>query len=206
MAEERVAGPGGEGARERPARAVAQAWVELVAEDPEAVSALAVARARLAAGHALVTLRRARVFELSGVLPAREEIADLLHRSTQFYNPHKERCTLRLEASEPAPLGADERAVLVTERGGERRPAAERWWRHQTGSRIPVKEGVAWVLGFAAGEETDARAAELGAARDRAHGLLFNPHAQDGRVAGPAVPLPWIGARRRTPGRAKGAP
>jgi hypothetical protein len=181
----------------RAAKRTAQVWVEPVAHDPEAASALAVARARLAAGHALVAVRRARCFELRGTLPDRAGLEALLHRSTWFYNPHKERCTVRLSEDDPAPVGEGERAVLVTERGLGRRAAPERWWKHQTGSAIEVREGVAWVLGFAPGTDTAACAASLAETRDRAHGLLANPHAQETRVAGARVPLPWMPARRR---------
>jgi hypothetical protein len=119
---------------------IAQAFIEAMAEDPEAVSAFGVARGRLAAGRGLLGLRRMRVFELSGALPGRAALAGLLHRSIQFYNPAKERCTLRLQAGEAAPIGADEIGVLVVERGGERRPAAERWWRHETGTTVEIRE------------------------------------------------------------------
>ena len=106
----------------------AQAFVELRAEDPEALSAFAVARAHLAAGRRLVALRRMRLFELWGALPGRAEMAERLHGSTQFYNPAKERCLVRTEDGDVAPFGPDESLVLVHERGGDRRLAAERWW------------------------------------------------------------------------------
>lgn len=173
---------------------VAQAWIEPVSDDPEAVSALAVARARLAAGRALQSLRRLRLVELSGPLPSRAGIEDLLHRSIQFYNPHKERCTVRAAAADPPPLAAGERAVLVFERGGERRRGAERWWRHETGKAIEVREGVAWLMAFGGLESDPAgAAADLTVVRDRRRGLLCNPHAQEHRLAAGAVPLPWIG-------------
>ncbi len=189
----------------RPPRSTVQAWVELVSHDPEAASALAVARARLTAGGRLASLRRARMFEVTGVLPERAEIEDLLHHSTQFYNPHKERCTVRFGAAEHAPLTTPERLVVVTERGGERRPAAERWWKHRTGRAVAVREGVAWILGFEPLADADAGAAELAEARDRAHGLLANPHAQDARVCAVPVPVPCLtGGRRRRARVARG--
>src|SRR5262245_52622362 len=86
-------GAGG-GSVSEPKRRI-QAFVELLAEDPEAVSARAIARERLAAGRRLKSLRRLRVFELAGALPARAECEALLHRSTRFFNPAKERCTVR---------------------------------------------------------------------------------------------------------------
>lgn len=180
--------------RKRPAASrAAQAWIELKAADPEAVSALAVARAHLEAGRTLENLRRLRVIELSGALPDRDALGELLHRSSQFYNPHKERCVLRLLESDPPPLSTGERAVLVTERGEERRPGAERWWRHETGATVEVREGVAWVMRFALPAAKSAAAAEgLAMLRDRRHGLLCNPHAQDLAIAGTKVPLPWI--------------
>jgi hypothetical protein len=182
-------------ARQRVAAKVAQAWVELVTADPEAVSALAVARAHLPAGRTLKSLRRVRLFELCGALPEREEIKELVHRSIQFYNPHKERCTVRLAPGERAPLAADERAVLVFERGEERRAGAERWWRHETGKTIEVREGVAWVLGFEPSVRDAAAAVEeLTVLRDRRHGLLCNPHAQEHRLAAAEIPLPWMTA------------
>jgi hypothetical protein len=170
----------------------AQAWVALRADDPEAVSALAVARRALAAGRGLLELRRHRLFELRGDLPGRVALEDLLHRSSQFYNPHKETCVVRLLARDPAPLPAGVVAVLVSDRGGERRPAAERWWAHVTGTPIEVREGVAWALRFADGVDAAAAAAGLVEVRDAANGLLCNPHAQVYRGPVAVVPLPWL--------------
>jgi hypothetical protein len=166
--------------------------VELVAEDPEAVSALGVARSGLRAGQALEGLRRMRLLELSGPLPARSSIEDLLHRSIQFYNPQKERCTVRLKEDEPVSRAPAEALVLVWESGGERRPAAERWWQHETGKRIEVREGVVWGLRFGAGARIESAARELALLRDRRHGLLCNPHSQESRIAAGEVPVPWI--------------
>jgi hypothetical protein len=177
-------------AKSRGREGTAQAWVTLHADDPEAVSALAVARARLEIGGSLAGLRRARVLELRGRLPGREDVEELLHRSTQFYNPHKERCTVRVEAGDPTPVGRDERVVLVWERGGERRPAAERWWLHETGRRIEVREGVAWLVRLTPGT-APGRAEELAVVADRGHGLLANPHAQEHRSTGPEGAFPF---------------
>jgi hypothetical protein len=178
------------------ATTTAQAWIEPVSDDPEAVSALAVARARLPAGRTLRSLRRLRLIELTGPLPARAGLEGLLHRSIQFYNPHKERCVVRTAASEAAPVAAGEHAVLVFDRGEERRGGAERWWRHETGRDIEVREGTAWVLSFDALEPDPAgAAAELAVLRDRRHGLLCNPHAQEHRLAAGRVPLPWMSGR-----------
>ena len=166
-----------------------QAWVELTSDDPEAVSALAVARAHLAAARGLERLRRLRLIEVSGPLPPRRQLEELLHRSIQFYNPHKERCTVRMDATDPVPQGERERVVLVFERGGERREAAERWWRHETGALVEVREGVAWMLRL---ENGDAALEDLALVRGRHHGLLCNPHSQELRVAGGEVPCPWM--------------
>ncbi len=180
-----------------------QAYIELRAEDPEATSALAVARERLAAGRALRALRRVRVFELQGELPARADVEALLHRSTRFYNPAKERCTVRASADEPAPFRAGETLVLVVDRGLERRTAAERWWKHETGAKVEVREGTAWALEFEPGTEAVEAAASLAAVSDRAHGLLSNPHFQDWRPGqGAAPPWPWV-TGRSTPARAR---
>lgn len=180
------------GKRAAPAT-VAQAWIELVSTDPEAVSALAVARATLPAGRALTTLRRLRLIELSGPLPLRAGIEKLLQGSIQFYNPHKERCAVRTNGADAPPVAADEQVVLVYERGEERRGAAERWWRHETGKGIEVREGTAWVMGFAPGTADPAAAAqELTVLRDRRHGLLCNPHAEEYRIANSGIPLPWM--------------
>lgn len=174
-----------------------QAWVELKADDPEALSTLDVARTHLPSGKDLESVRRLRLFELNGKLPGSEELADLLHRSTQFYNPHKEKCTVRAEAGDAAPIALDEWVVLVVERGGDRRGAAERWWHHETGQRIEVREGVAWALGFRRAGEAAARGMiEL---KDRAHGLLCNPHSQDCVVAHGVIPLPMWSAVARAP-------
>jgi hypothetical protein len=180
---------------------VSQAWITLNADDPEALSAWTVARDRLAAARHLTGMRRWRVIELVGPLPGRDEQETLLHRSIQFYNPHKERCTLRLDVDDETPLEAGEQAVLVIERGGERRPAAERWWSQMTGRSIEVREGVAWGLRFVASEDARARARELIEVVDRGHGLLCNACSQEARFAGDTVPLPWM--ERPTRARAK---
>jgi hypothetical protein len=173
----------------------AQAWIELRTADPEAESALGVIRAHMPSGRAVRALRRLRLLELGGPLPARVALEALLHRSIQFYNPHKERCAVRIAASDPAPIGADEHVVLVWERNGERREGAERWWRHETGQEIVVREGVAWVLGLESGTADPAAAVEdLAVLRDRRHGLFCNPHAQEYRIATGAPPIPWMGA------------
>lgn len=182
----------------KPEPAVAHAWVSLRAEDPEAASALAVARGRLAAARGLRELRRYRVFELRGALPEPAAIADLLHRSIQFYNPGKERCVVRASAAAAAPVADGEAVALVVERGGDRRPAAERWWRHEVRARVEVREATAWVLRFEPGADAAALAADLAEARDRAHGLFANPHAQLAVVSSGPPPLgPWPGTRRR---------
>ncbi len=179
------------------ADSVAQAWVTLLAEDPEAVSALAVARRALAAGRGLAGLRRLRLLELRGRLPERAGLEELLHRSTQFYNPHKERCCVRLAAAEAAPVAADEQVVLVYDRGGLRRPAAERWWLQEAGERIEVHEAVAWVPRFSGGVDATRVAAQLAELKDMANGLFCNPNAQEYRLSGADVPVPWLSARRR---------
>ncbi len=173
-----------------------QAYIELGAEDPEAVSALGVARARLTAGKALRALRRVRVFELLGDLPEREQVAELLHRSTRFYNPAKERCTLRAAAGERSPFRDDEALVLVVDRGLDRRTAAERWWKHETGAKVEVREGTVWALEFEPGTDSTAAAASLAEVTDRAHGLFSNPHFQDWRPGhGMLPPWPWVSAK-----------
>jgi hypothetical protein len=175
----------------------AQAWVELLTEDPEAVSALTTARAHLPAARSLRGLRRVRLFELEGSLPGRGAIEALLHRSIQFYNPHKERCRVRLKPEDPTPLAAGEWAVLVYDRGETRREGAERWWRHETGKVIEVREGVVWMLAFEpAVGDTAAAVQDLAVLRDRRHGLLCNPHAQEHRWASQAIPVPWLEASR----------
>ena len=179
-----------------------QAFVELKAEDPEAMSALEVARERLAAGAKLKTLRRVRVFEITGTLPDRAETLALLHRSTRFYNPAKERCTVRANASGATPFRADEQLVLVVDRGTERRAAAERWWKHETGEKVEVREGLVWALSFEPGTDAAAEAAALASVTDRAHGLLSNPHFQDWRPgSGAAPPWGWLDGPKRTPAR-----
>jgi len=178
----------------------AQAFVELRAEDPEATSALAVARAHLEAGSELSALRRLRVFELAGALPERDAIAERLHGSTQFYNPAKERCVVRAVDGDASPFGVDEVLVLVLERGGDRRPGAERWWRHETGGRIEVREGVVWAMRFAAGEDALRRGEDLAVTRDRTHGLLANPQFQEARVCATAPPpLDWLSRKSWRP-------
>ncbi|HKQ57048.1 MAG TPA: hypothetical protein VJY35_04200 [Candidatus Eisenbacteria bacterium] len=182
----------------------AQAWIELRTTDPEAESALGVIRAHTGAGRQVRALRRLRLLELAGPLPARAALEALLHRSIQFYNPHKERCSVRTAASDAAPIDADEQVVLVWERNGERREAAERWWRHETGQEIVVREGVAWVLGLEPGTGNPAQAVEdLAVVRDRRHGLFCNPHAQECRIAAGSPPIPWMGATEK-PREARG--
>ena len=170
---------------------IAQAWIELRSDDPEAVSALEIARRRIAGGRRLRSLRRIRLFELTGSLPSQAKLADLLHRSTQFYNPHKEVCTIRMRGGALPATDATTWVALVTERDGGRRAAAERWWRHETGESIEVREAIAWVQAFD-GPVDEAAAEELTVLRDRRHGLLCNPHAQQWSLSGADVPLPWI--------------
>jgi hypothetical protein len=177
---------------------VIQAWIELRAEDPEAISAAMVATRALAAGRGLRSLRRLRLYELRGMLPTRREVENLLHRSIQFYNPHKERCQVRATARDPYPLVGGEVAVLVFERSANRREGAEHWWEHQTGQGIEVREGVAWLLSFESGVDAPAHALALTVATDRATGLLCNPHAQDHRIAAGGVPLAWFEAGSAT--------
>ncbi len=178
-------------ARTHGRKSTVQAWIVLNADDPESASAFAIARAQLEGGAALEGLRRVRVFELSGPLPSLRDVEALLHRSTQFYNPHKERCFVRTSGGDPAPLVEDERAAIVWERGGDRRAAAERWWLHETGKKIEVREGAAWLARFAPEASQSAALEALVQVRDRRHGLLCNPHSQDYRVAGDEIPLPW---------------
>lgn len=181
-----------------PTRQWAQAFVELLAEDPEATSALAIARGRLAAGRRLRSLRRVRVFEISGALPPSAQIAELLHRSTRFYNPAKERCTVRAVERDRVPFAGDETLVLVLDRGLERRPAGERWWKHETGEKVEVREGTVWALAFESGEDAAARAGELAELKDRRHGLFANPHFQDWRAGeGASPPWPWLDRPRK---------
>ncbi len=180
----------------------AQAWIEPVADDPEAMSALAVARKRLAAGRGLEALRRLRIFELRGALPDREALEELLHRSTQFYNPAKERCTVRIDPLDATPLAEGEIGLLVLECYGERRLSAERWWRLETGEDVVIREGVAWALEFVAGKPAEEPTRELATLRDREHGLLCNPHWQEARIAIGEVPLLWIGEGSPAGGRA----
>jgi len=181
-----------------------QAFVELSAEDPEATSALGVLRSRLEAGRRVRALRRLRVFEIAGPLPERDQVQDLLHRSTRFYNPSKERATVRAAESEPGPFAPTEALVLVLDRGLERRPAAERWWRHETGAKVEVREATAWALSCEPGADAAAAAEALAEVTDRAHGLFCNPHVQDWRSgSGAAPPWPWLAKPRR---REKEAP
>lgn len=173
---------------------IAQAWILPVSDDPEAVSALGVARRFLGATD-LRGLRRARLIEIEGDLPPAAELASYLHDSTRFYNPNKERCHLRLSNSDPVPFGPGERAVLVFDRGGERREGSERWWKRTAGGRVRVREGTAWIV-----EGADAAASvlwldALTEVRGAGRGLLCNPHAQESRRAGDAVPLGWFAAR-----------
>ena len=181
-------------AARRETRKTAQAWIDLISEDPEALSAFEVARTRMTAGRHLQRLRRIRIIELTGKLPTRARLEGLLHGSTQFYNPHKERCVVRLATTDVAPLAAGERAVLVIERDAERRPAAERWWRHETGEAVEVREGTAWALTFASSDDAGDAIEDLTLVRGRRQGLLCNPHSQECRVAGERVPLPWLDA------------
>ncbi len=181
-------------------RGVAQVWVRVRADDPEAVSALTVARTLGEGREPPVAMRRFRLLELRGALPPRGEVERLLARSIQFYNPQKEVVLVRLDAAEAVPLEAGEQAVLVVERGGARRRAAERWWAAVSGRRVEVREGVVWALRFAPGVAAGAAAARLAVLRDRRRGLLCNPHAEEHRIAGAAVPLPWLTRARAAGG------
>jgi len=175
----------------------AQAWVELRSSDPWAWTALHAIRTHLPGGQKLRSMRRVRMFELSGALPARGRLEDLLHRSTQFYNPHKEGCVLRRGVRDPVPVGAGDTSVVVWERDGGRCGAAERWLKRETGKAVRVRESTVWVLGWEPGmSEADRleRTRDLAVLRDRRHGLLANPHAEDAAVHRGAPPLPALPA------------
>lgn len=171
---------------------VIQAWIELRAGDPEAVSAFTVARSGQRCGASPVQLRRARLVELEGTARSRAEVEALLHASTLVYNPHKERCVVRASPTDPLPGPSDAEYVVVWERDGERRAAVERWWRHETGETIEVREATVWMLRFAAGVDAVAAASELAHLRDGRHGLLCNPWSQSMRAGPSPAELPWI--------------
>ncbi|NOT34045.1 MAG: hypothetical protein HOP12_07735 [Candidatus Eisenbacteria bacterium] len=172
----------------------AQAWIESRSADPAAVSALAIARSRLADGVALRSLRRMRVIELRGSQRPPALIAERLHESSQFYNPFKESCTLRSASTDAVPLNGEEVVLLVTERGAARRAGAERWWAQREHEAIEVREAVAWILAFDAevGEAAETLANRLADLRGRGSGLLCNPHSQELRSATRRPPVPWI--------------
>lgn len=170
----------------------AQAWIELLSEDPAAVSALEVARERLVAGRKLRGLARVRLIELAGALPEAAALEALLHRSSRFYNPHKERCVLRTRDQDAAPLPPGATALLIVERGEERCLATERWWRHETGAAVEVREATVWMLSFEPGEDAAARTRELAVLEGRARGLFANPASQDWTLAVESPPLAWI--------------
>lgn len=176
-------------------RRTAQAWIESIADDPEAVSAFAVARRTLEAGARLAGLRRMRLIEIEGALPDAGALAARLHDSTRFYNPHKERCHLRVTETDPAPLAADEAAALVFDRDGEERVASERWWKRVTGAAAKVREGTAWIASAAPGHPALEVLRELLEVRDARHGLLCNPNAQEFRGPVTSVPLRWFASR-----------
>jgi hypothetical protein len=177
-----------------------QVWVEAIADDPEALSAFEVARRTLPPALRPKALRRMRLIEIAGVTGTSEELRARLHQSTQFYNPHKERCHLREAVEEGTPAAEEERLVLIHERGAERRTAAERWWRHATGDAVRVREALVWLVTPEVEESGDALLAELVDVKDRRHGLLCNPNSQDRALGTGAVPLPWIrAARARAP-------
>jgi hypothetical protein len=170
----------------------AQVWIELRSADPAAVSAFDVAHTRLAAGRRLQSLRRLRLIELAGDLPDPGALEALLHRSSRFYNPHKEHAAVRTRESDPAPRATDAVALLVVERGEDRSAASERWWRHETGAMVEVREAVVWMLSFEPGEDAAARSRELAALEDRGRGLFANPASQDWTLTAEVPPLAWI--------------
>lgn len=176
-------------------RGTAQAWIESIADDPEAVSAFAVARRTLEAGAALAGLRRLRLIEIEGVLPDAGPLAARLHDSTRFYNPNKEHCHLRVAETDPAPFSAGEAAALVFDRDGERRVASERWWKRVTGTSAKVREGTAWIVSAAPGHSAVDVLSALLEVRDARHGLFCNPNAQEFRGPVTVAPLRWFALR-----------
>ena len=171
---------------------VIQAWIELRAADPAAVSALAIARAGGATARAPVTLRRMRLFEITGSDSSPGQVATLLHGSAQFYNPHKERCVVRGTDADALPGAAGCERIVVWERDGERRPAAERWWRHEPGETVEVREAVVWFATFAVDIQPGEAARDLAQLRDARHGLLCNPWSQEFRTGTELPSIPWI--------------
>ena len=85
-----------------------------------------------------------------------------------------------------------ELAIRVVDRDGDRRPAAERWWAHQTGEPIEVREAVVWLVAFDDGVDAQAEAEALTLVRGRRAGLFCNPHAQEAALVRGPVPLAWI--------------
>ncbi len=170
---------------------VGQAWVELRAVDPAAQTAFQAMRAHLKPGHGLRGVRRARMLELCGKLPPRSRLEELLHRSIQFYNPHKETCVVRRALRDRLPVEPEDTTVVVWDREGSRSGAAERWLLHETGRAVEVWETTVWVLAWEPSILARDRLAgtkELAVLRDRRHGLLANPHAEEARIfAGPPV-------------------
>jgi hypothetical protein len=57
---------------------------------------------------------------------------------------------------------------------------------------------VAWAVRFDPGADARAGLDGLVVLRDRRHGLLCNPHAQEFRVGDGDVPLPWFPPSRAT--------
>lgn len=173
----------------RPMVGVMQAWVTLRADDPEAASAWSIGRTLDAR---LVSLRRSRLIEIHGSSLDVAAALALLHASTQFYNPHKQRCVVRARAGDPIPGDADPVYVAVWERGGERRRAAERWWLHETGDAVEVHEATVWELRSDPPSEREAVAVSLTLLRDARHGLFCNPWSQEFRTLGHDAAPPWI--------------
>ena len=168
---------------------VRQAWITPRADDPEAVSALGVARA---ADARLDGLRRIRLVEISGTQRDAAAAERLLHASTQVYNPHKERCVIRSTSPATVSTSRGIARVAVWERGGERRAAAERWWLHETDESVEVREATLWELTATTSEVANGIRAELTLLRDARHGLLCNPWSQEYRALEVDDPLPWI--------------
>ena len=154
--------------------------VELRAEDPEASSALVVARERLDGG-----ARAARAAALPRVRAARRAAGDATssrsgctaRRSSTI--PAKERCVVRAGGRRsPSPVaGRARRSCWSSSAAASAGAAAERWWRHETGARVEVREGVVVGAAVRAGRGRARRSARSWRWRATArHGLFCNPH------------------------------
>ncbi|MBD3367742.1 MAG: hypothetical protein GF405_06165 [Candidatus Eisenbacteria bacterium] len=172
--------------------------VKLKVTDNEARSALEALQVKMGLGDAVSGLARDDVWELSveadDEAAAIELIGDLVSATNLFANPNKHRTAVGRPGATGDPLGDDEIAVLVAERGSDEGAAILRTLEGLGhGDVVDARRWTRWRVRLAEMPGHDdpdllARVRHIAVTTGRAEGLLSNPHCEVSRVV-----FPWGG-------------